>query len=335
MLQYVDVSWPQGNYAPGSEAGEFVAATSGDGGSLFVQSTFVQDVANARAAGKAVGFYHFNGAEDAAASAEAFWAAISPYWRPGDLLALDIESYNGGTTPAQSPAWALAFATRLAQLVGLTVAALRLGIYGNRSTMGAPGWGALETAGCWLWLAAPGGYPENTPCGEWSHWTVLQYDIAGNVDQDESESTFAQIAGVLAAPVKKKEVDMVYIASAGRGGGVVGPTGFYGPLSVASEEAQVALATYGAPSTTFSDRQFDVARQTAINIGAQFASAVAAQITTSLDPAKVAAAVVAALPKTTAPDQAALTAAITAAVSAQLATLPAAVIAAEGKKLSA
>lgn len=198
MHQFVDVSWPQQNYHPGAEEGVFVAATSGDGGSLFVQSTFSEDVANARAAGKALGFYHFNGAQSAAASAEAFWAAIKPYWRPGDLVALDIESYNGGKSPAESTGWAMAFAVRLSQLVGVTIAALRLGIYGNRSDMGRAGWGALERVGCWLWLAAPGGYPENTPIGEWSHWTILQYSSSGNVDRDESESTFAQIAGTLA-----------------------------------------------------------------------------------------------------------------------------------------
>lgn len=212
MHQIVDVSWPQRSYHPGAEEAVFVAATSGDGGTLFVQSTFEEDVANARAEGKALGFYHFNGAQSAEASADAFWAAVRAYWRPGDLFALDIESYNGGASPAQSPAWAAAFMNRLAQLVGIATAALRLGIYGNRTDMRRAGWGALEAAGCWLWLAAPGGYPENTRIGEWSHWTVLQYDSAGNLDRDESELTFAQIAGTLttaavaATPIQEEDM---------------------------------------------------------------------------------------------------------------------------------
>jgi hypothetical protein len=77
--------------------------------------------------------------------------------------------------------------------------------------MRAPGWGALEAAGALLWLAAPGGYPENTPVGEWSHWTVLQYSTAGGIDRDESESTFAQIAGG-SGPDQPKEDDIMHFS---------------------------------------------------------------------------------------------------------------------------
>jgi hypothetical protein len=205
MIQEVDVSWPQRNYRPGAEAGDIVAATSGDtaDGHLFTQSTFVGDVANARAAGKEVGFYHFNGGNDPVGSARYFWSVIAPYFRPGDIVILDVESWQGGTRAAWSPAFAAAFADELARLRSLTTQQSRLGIYGNRSDMHAPGWGALERAGSWLFLAAPGGYPENTPVGEWSHWTILQYSSAGGIDRDESESTFAQIAGTT------QEVDML------------------------------------------------------------------------------------------------------------------------------
>lgn len=139
-----------------------------------------------------------------------------------------------------------------------------------------------------------------------------------------------------AAPVWK-EKDMLYIYSANRGGGVVGPTGFY-PCS--GEEATVALGTYGspvgAPAGTFSDRQWDVARQTAVNIGDQFAAAVAGKLA-NLDASAIAKAVVAALPTgptAAAPDTNAIAAAVEAAVSAQLAGLPAAVVKAEGAALS-
>lgn len=196
MYQSVDVSWPQQNYHPGSESGVIVAATSGDtaSGSLFTQATFVEDVANARAAGKEVGFYHFNGGNDPTGSARYFWSVIAPYFRPGDIVILDVESWQTGTRPAWSPGQAAVFANELARLRALTTEQSRLGIYGNRSDMRAPGWGALEKSGSWLFLAAPGGYPENTPVGEWSHWTILQYSSAGGVDRDESEQTFAQIA---------------------------------------------------------------------------------------------------------------------------------------------
>lgn len=197
MLESVDVSWPQGNYHPGAEAGVFVAATSGDGGTNFVQDTLAEDVANARAAGKEVAFYHFNGPEalDPVASARFFWAAIKPYFRDGDLTALDVESSSGGKVPHVSPGWALAFQTEVARLRGLSTQAARVGTYGNRSDMRQPGWGAVEASGSWLWLAAPGGYPENTPVGEWSHWTMLQYSSAGGIDRDQSQLSFSQIAG--------------------------------------------------------------------------------------------------------------------------------------------
>lgn len=196
MLQDVDVSWPQRSYHPGAESGVIIAATSGDtaSGSLFTQSTFVEDVANARAAGKEVAFYHFNGGTDPVGSARYFWSVIEPYFRPGDIVILDVESWQGGTRPAWTPAQATVFANELARLRALTTQQSRLGIYGNRSDMRASGWGALERAGSWLFLASPGGYPENTPVGEWSHWTILQYSSAGGVDRDESELTFAQIA---------------------------------------------------------------------------------------------------------------------------------------------
>lgn len=197
MLQSVDVSWPQANYTPDdAESGVIVAATSADGGSCFTQSTFVGDILNARRVGKPAGFYHFNGPGSATAQADYFWSVIKPYYRRGDVLALDIESSSGGTVPAMSSVWAAEFMNRLASNIGVTTHQLRLLIYGNRSDMRAAGWGALESAGCLLWLAAPGGYPENTAVGEWTHWTLLQYSTAGNIDRDESELTFAQIAGL-------------------------------------------------------------------------------------------------------------------------------------------
>lgn len=305
MLESVDVSWPQKNYQPGTESGVIIAATSGDGGSLFTQATLAEDVANARAAGKEVGFYHFNGPGGTPEShAEYFWAAIEPYFKEGDITALDIESSSAGKVAPQSPAWASRFVTRLAQLRGLTLAKARIGIYGNRTDMKGAGYGVLEKNGCWLWLAAPGGYPENTPIGEWSHWTIIQYSSAGNIDRDQSQLTFAEIADTTTAKPTWKEADMLYIYSPNRGGGIVSPTGFY-PLDAKSEEAQVALATYGTPNVpngTLSDRQWDVARQTAINVGEKFATAVAAKLgaptaTPAVDVKALAAALAAALPQ--------------------------------------
>jgi hypothetical protein len=203
----------------------FVAATSGDGGKLFTQATLAEDVSLARAAGKEVGFYHFNGPTDPVAAAEYFWAAIAPYFRSGDLTALDIESSSGGKVAAQSPAWAAAFLTRLAQLRGVSFAASRPGIYGNRTDMRAAGYGSLERAGAWLWLAAPGGYPENTPIGEWSCWTILQFSSDGGIDRDESQSTFAQIAGTT-KPIQEDDMPR-YIRNSDNGTIAIGTVGVF------------------------------------------------------------------------------------------------------------
>jgi hypothetical protein len=336
LHQSVDVSWPQGNYHPGAEEGVFVAATSGDGGTLFTQATFVEDVANARAAGKALGFYHFNGAQDAPASADAFYTAIAPYWRPGDLAALDIESYNGGKAPAQSVAWAMAFANRLAQRFNVSVAALGLGIYGNRSTMSAPGWGALEKAGCWLWLAAPGGYPENTPCGEWSHWTVLQYDSAGNLDRDESESTFAQIAQTLGATLTPEEHNMLtQVYNALFPGGPSMPDGHAGiATSLAQIHAElnsIVAATFTG-GTSMKDGGKSISQSladVAAALKALPANTVALSDTQAAALAQAVAADVAAKlpPQPTSAD-------VAAALQTALAAIPAGVVAAEAKALS-
>lgn len=264
MIQDVDVSWPQKSYHPGAESGVIIAATSGDtaSGALFTQSTFVEDVGNARAAGKEVGFYHFNGGTDPVGSARYFWSVIAPYFRSGDIVILDVESWQGGTRPAWTPAQATAFANELARLRALTTEQSRLGIYGNRSDMRAPGWGALERAGSWLFLASPGGYPENTPVGEWSHWTMLQYSSAGGVDRDESESTFAQIVGTpLEALMALK--DTLEIFQSPRGYFIAGP-GFVYDVGdkdgVTGTDKLAALGKIGVPTTVLDQGTYDILR---------------------------------------------------------------------------
>jgi hypothetical protein len=333
MLQSVDVSWPQGNYTPDAgESGCIIAATSGDGGKLFTQNTFGPDIANARAAGKPAGFYHFNGPQDANASADYFWGVIKPFYRPGDVLGLDIESGSG--FPAQSPAWAAAFMNRLAANIGVTTQQLRLLIYGNRSDMRAAGWGALEAAGALLWLAAPGGYPENTPVGEWSHWTVLQYSTAGGIDRDESELSFDQIAGA-GLPAQPKE-DIMHFSQPYYT--ILWPNGYfsgYDPM------VWTAIKYWYDNGTEQPGTEGTVVReiQTAVDsIAARNALIEAATIAQNLNPAKIAAAVVAALPATPTSagnvDNAAIAAAVQKALQAQLDALPTKTTAAIGAKFT-
>jgi hypothetical protein len=93
------------------------------------------------------------------------------------------------------------------------------------------------------------------------------------------------------ADTKQGDSDMKYIWSAGRGGALVGETGYYpeGPY------ADVALATFGG--ITLNDAQFDMARQDAINRGEMFAAMVAkASGTVSIDYDALGKAIAASLP---------------------------------------
>jgi hypothetical protein len=337
MDQSVDVSWPQGSFNQGG-IGVIVAATSGDGGTNFTQSTFVADVGNARRNGDELGYYHFNGPEglSAVASAQYFWSVIRAYYRPGDIVALDVESSSGGAVPAVSPGWAAAFVTELARLMGVSTQALRCGIYGNRSTMGQAGWGALQALGCWLWLAAPGGYPENTPIGEWSHWTILQYSSAGGIDRDESQLTFAQIAGA-STPQSEGDESMKVIV-----GGTEALVGEYESVVYTSPGSFSLAANTAAWGTTTGLTPDEVAtvvgeaRERRAQLVKDVAAAVIAgipQATLTVDVKALAAAVVAAMPPepTATVDAAALAASIETVLVAQL---PAAVVKAEGTALS-
>jgi hypothetical protein len=118
----------------------------------------------------------------------------------------------------------LAFVTQLAANMGLSTQAARIGIYGNRSDMTRAGFGQLEAAGCWLWLAIPGGGSWGS-WGEWSHVTMQQINSNGGVDHNVSAMTFAQIAG---APKPIQEDDMPrYIRNSDNGTIAIGTVGVF------------------------------------------------------------------------------------------------------------
>lgn len=203
----VDVSWPQGNYVP-APGHQFVGvgAVSADGGKPFVQSTYHQQVSNAHAAGKPVLHYAFNGRYDPAALADYLMNNLFDF-RAGDGIALDVESSEKGTYPAYNPAQGMAFTIRIAARRGISTQAARVAIYGPIAEMAKAGWGALEKAGCWLWLAWPGA-ESKIRLGEWSTWTMWQYTISGGVDQDYTKIPLQQIVG--SAPSRSDEDEPMY-----------------------------------------------------------------------------------------------------------------------------
>jgi Glycosyl hydrolases family 25. len=201
----VDTSWPQGDYQPGSESFVFVGASSADGGSLFVQFTYAQQVDNARRAGKEVGHYFFNGAVDPVAAANFFAENLHDY-RPGDGIALDVESSGSGTIPAWSWGDAEKWVDQVAARLHIPTSAV--GIYCDMSTVNRPGGQGLVTRGCWLWIAWPG--PESQiSTGAWHDWTIWQYGING-VDVDKAKTPLQQLTAgptSLTPPAAEEEDD--------------------------------------------------------------------------------------------------------------------------------
>lgn len=188
MDEGVDVSWVQGNYRPGGEAFVIVNASRANVG-LAVGSYYRQQVANARAAGKHVGHYFFNGNIDPTRCAEFFAANLD--YRPGDSLWLDVESEPGTGTVAWSPGQALAFVLRVQQLVGVVP-----GIYLNRSLMDGYDWSAVVAAGAPLWIAYYNSAPP--PIKWWPTWTLWQYaSTPMDLDRAQGSLTTAASAAII------------------------------------------------------------------------------------------------------------------------------------------
>jgi hypothetical protein len=205
-LYGVDVSWPNGNYAPASEQYVIVGAVSLDGGSPFMQSTYHRQVDNARAQGKHVGHYAFNGRTNRYSPeqfADFFVDNLYDY-RVGDVLVLDVESSEGGKYRAWTPDEARRFRDRVQARV-----ATRMGVYGNRSDMGKPGWGALHADGTWLWIAWPGDESYLSSIGEWGDdWQMWQYDSSGGLDKDWSKVPTPILAGTPVEDITQEVDDM-------------------------------------------------------------------------------------------------------------------------------
>lgn len=202
-LYGVDVSWPNGNYIPGPEQYVIVGAVSLDGGSPFTQSTYHRQVDNARAQGKHVGHYAFNGRTSRYSPeqfADYFVDNLYDY-RTGDVLVLDVESSEGGSYRAWTPDEARRFRDRVQSRI-----ATRLGVYGNRSDMGKAGWGALHAQGTWLWIAWPGAESYLSSIGEWGDdWQIWQYDSSGGLDRDWAKVSPSILAGQPATEIEVEE----------------------------------------------------------------------------------------------------------------------------------
>ena len=193
MLEGVDVSWVQGNYRPGAESFVIVNASRGNQGYLQVGSAYRAQVANARAAGKHVGHYFFNGNLDPAACADFFVKNL--LYQPGDSLWLDCEAEPSSGTYAWGPAQAAAFNARV-MAQGLPCP----GTYLNRSLMDGANWSPFVAQGARLWIAYYN--PSPPPIKWWPTWTLWQYT---STPMDRNRAQGALAASVSATPIVEED----------------------------------------------------------------------------------------------------------------------------------
>lgn len=189
MLEGVDVSYAQGNYRPGAESFVIVNASRANIG-LAVGSEYRNQVANARAAGKHVGHYFFNGNIDPVVCADYFVANL--LYQPGDSLWLDSEAEAGTGTVAWNPQKSLAFINRV-KAHGLPAP----GMYLNRSLMDGFDWSAVVAAGAALWIAYYN--PAPPPIRWWPTWTLWQYT---STPIDRNKAQVASLAELGSNPLE-------------------------------------------------------------------------------------------------------------------------------------
>lgn len=211
MLEGVDVSYAQGNYQPGAEQFVIINASRANVG-LVSGSMYRAQVANARAAGKHVGHYFFNGNIDPVRCANFFVDNLA--YQPGDTLWLDVESEAGTNTVAWSPAEALAFIQTVRSRLGVVP-----GVYLNRSLMDGFDWSQVVATGAPLWIAYYN--PSPPPIRWWSDWAVWQY-TSNPIDRNKAQSLIPAGGGAVPIPIVPEEdedVNGFYVQLVGDGSG--------------------------------------------------------------------------------------------------------------------
>lgn len=185
MLEGVDISYAQANYQPGGESFIVVNASRANIG-LATGSWYHRQVDTARAHGKEVGHYFFNGNISPSVCANYFVDNLYDL-RAQDVLVLDVESEGGTNTAAWTPAQALEFARVVFARTGKKV-----GIYLNQSLMNGSDWSSVVAFGCWLWIAYYNPYPPVIRW--WPDWTMWQY-TSTPIDRNRSKLPVSHIAG--------------------------------------------------------------------------------------------------------------------------------------------
>lgn len=189
-LNFIDVSKYQGNInwqavRDAGYVGAVVKVSGSDAGDYY-DPTCSTNYYGAKAAGLAIGGYHFAGGGDANHEAEFFVNGMKPF-EEGDVFVLDWEIQHPDPV-----GWCDAFVNRVHDLTGVWCL-----VYMNGSTRNAFDWSRIA-AKCGFWIAWYGRDPESDlPVA--GTYVMHQYTstgqvpgIAGNVDLDAWYGTVEQ-----------------------------------------------------------------------------------------------------------------------------------------------
>lgn len=175
VLRGIDVSSHQPNIDWGQVANSYgFAIVKATGGTFYANPNYAAQLAGARAAGLGVGAYHFahegeNPGAGPEAEADYFLAHLD--WRPGEVVALDIEDMGVGGDLSD---WALRWLRRVEAALGIKPL-----LYSFPNYIETRGLGTTELAAYPLWFAyyktpyAMGAWPA-TP-GQWPRITIWQW----------------------------------------------------------------------------------------------------------------------------------------------------------------
>lgn len=192
-LLTVDVAYYQGNYhADGNVYGVIVnVARLNQGG--YQETTYgARQIANARADGKGVGFYIFNGNQNAYTAGILFaQTCIRMGFNPKtDVIAIDCEDEGSTGTHAWGPGECSDFMNGFNTVLRLAWSSVL--VYMNYTVNRRFDWSGVAGAGARLWYARPDG-----PLDQkfWASVTMKQDGLYNGVDADGHNAPFPEIVG--------------------------------------------------------------------------------------------------------------------------------------------
>lgn len=194
-INFIDVSRHNGtvDWAKVTSPAAILKVGGSDDGT-YQDANYAANAKAARAHGKHLGHYWFNGGGKPEADAAFFIDHLAEY-KAEDLIVLDVETWDQGRKTYWSPAKALAWfkAVRKAKPKA------RLVVYMNSSLTRTEDWGSLVAYGVSLWVAQYGaneGRADGAPrIGCWKTYLVWQYTsvgteggIKGDVDRNLADA---------------------------------------------------------------------------------------------------------------------------------------------------